>query len=58
MHHGKGSGGEIPMYSVSHIGKPVSNDSDDNITANDGMMYNNLEFKVHVEKEVYTTSKV
>lgn len=55
--HGKGGDVEIPMYAVSHT-KPGMNDSEDNITADDGKMYNNLEFKVHVEKEVYTTSKV
>ncbi|KJA30005.1 hypothetical protein HYPSUDRAFT_73486 [Hypholoma sublateritium FD-334 SS-4] len=55
MHHGKGSTGDIPMYSVTGIAKASSNDSEDNVAAANGNMYNNLDFKVHVEKEVYTS---
>lgn len=55
MHHAKGSTGDIPMYSVSGIVKASSNDSEDNIAGADGQMYNKLEFKVHVEKEIYTS---
>ncbi|KAH9477722.1 hypothetical protein JR316_0009948 [Psilocybe cubensis] len=54
--HGKSANVEIPMYTVSHT-KSGMNDSEDNIAADHGTMYNNLEFKVHVEKEVYSSSK-